>query len=377
MIYIQLQKATPGRRRKNKGLIERLQARTYRLPAHVTSEDEGARDVPHIKLSRAFAIVLGIHVIAIGGFMAFELFRHHEPAAAEEPGRAAAPAAPAPAHRPETASTVTPSSSRLTSSATSPRSVEPNLDDPANEGLQTYVVGPGETLSAIAAQFNVDDRLLAQKNGIGADRPFEAGMKLVIPNHQIIAQKPEDVKKLLADREKTPGPTAVDPRAGNPVSSADPAAATAKTTSPQSPPTIKKAEPPAAAPDLPVRKAEPVRASPIKPDAIKPNKDPKRVAAPPAKLAAAQASRLSSASAAGPSKSAAKRPAVAQEKTTARAPTAAAKPKQRTHKVTEGETAYRIARTYNVNVDQLIKANGIKPENLRPGTELVIPSGGR
>jgi LysM repeat protein len=123
---------------------------------------------------------------------------------------------------------------------------------------------------------------------------------------------------------------------------------------------------------LPVRKAEPVRES----SSIKPNKDPKRVAAPPATLAAAQASRLSSATASNPPKAAAKRPAVAAD-SVSRSNSPTAKPKARMHTVAEGETAYRIARTYNVDVDRLIKANGIKPESLRPGTELVIPAADR
>ena len=44
-------------------------------PARTT----GKRDSPNIKLSRVFGIVLGIHLVAIGGLMAYEMFRHKDP----------------------------------------------------------------------------------------------------------------------------------------------------------------------------------------------------------------------------------------------------------------------------------------------------------
>ena len=53
--------------RGKKGLLQRLQAGLYKLPAHVTSEDDWQKDAPNIKLSRAFAIVLGILFIVLPG----------------------------------------------------------------------------------------------------------------------------------------------------------------------------------------------------------------------------------------------------------------------------------------------------------------------
>ena len=129
------------------------------------------------------------------------------------------------------------------------------------------------------------------------------------------------------------------------------------------PATSKSSPATAAADDKPVRRAEPI----AEPTRIKPNKDPKRVSGQPARLAASQASRLSSASA-----------GTAVKRTTGTGgerPVAASKPRgSRTHVVVEGDTAFGIARTYKVGVDDLIKANSVKPEKLRPGMRLVIPA---
>ena len=358
MLHIKLEKATPGRSpRKRRTLLQQLQGRVYRLPAHLTSEDDWQRDVPNVKLSRAFAVVLGIHVVAIGGFMAFELFRHKD-ADAEAAATAATvrPSATTPAAREPL------SSAARTPVASTTRGAEPALNDPANDGLRTYVVGPGESLGAIAAKFDVDEHLLAQKNGIGRERPFETGMKLVIPNQQITARRPEDLERLLDQNEKAnqapenPIPVARAEPAEKPATSPPVQRATVPATSKSSPAT-------ATADEKPVRRAEPVAES----TRIKPNKDPKRASGQPARLAASQASRLSSASA-----------GTAVKRTTGAGgdrPAAASKPRgSRTHVVVEGDTAFRIARTYKVGVDDLIKANGFKPEKLRPGMRLVIPA---
>ncbi|TFG84578.1 MAG: LysM peptidoglycan-binding domain-containing protein [Spirochaetales bacterium] len=46
-----------------------------------------------------------------------------------------------------------------------------------------------------------------------------------------------------------------------------------------------------------------------------------------------------------------------------------------THVVQKGETLYGIARSYNISLDDLVKANGIKdPAKVLPGTKLSIPS---
>lgn len=318
MLNIRLEKATPASRRKSKSLVQRLQAKAYRLPAHVTNDEDWHRDEPNVKLSRAFAVVLGIHVVAIGGFMAFELFRHKDPQQAQAPRSAA----PQEMERPA-----------ALAAASSARSAEPLVDDPANEGLRTHVVAPGESLRAIAARFEVDERALMEKNGIGAQRPLETGMKLVIPNRNIAAQHPDTV----------PAPELPDIPA-NPLDAVaavpPPSAATATAAAP---------------PDLPVRKAEPVIDA-----ALKPNRDPKKASTPT--LTVARDAGRASASVAALSRS--------EKKPAAAAPAAGRK----TYTVVDGDTYYKIAKAHRVSVDALMKHNSVDPRKLRPGTKLVIPA---
>jgi membrane-bound lytic murein transglycosylase D len=51
----------------------------------------------------------------------------------------------------------------------------------AEAGLQNYVVGQGETLSEIAAQFGVSLMALKELNGIESPRQIRAGQKLILP----------------------------------------------------------------------------------------------------------------------------------------------------------------------------------------------------
>src|SRR5687768_17290962 len=55
-------------------------------------------------------------------------------------------------------------------------------------------------------------------------------------------------------------------------------------------------------------------------------------------------------------------------------PAAAAIADEGTHTVGEGQTLGRIAKRYNVTIEELCRANGIsRREKIKPGQELVIP----
>jgi LysM repeat protein len=309
-----------------KPLFSRLQTRVYRLPAHVTREDDWKADSPHIKLSRVFGIVLGIHLVAIGGLMAYEMFRHKDGATAATP-------AMKPALR-ETRASAPPSSPAATRAHATP------LDDPANARLAKHVVGPGEKLGDIAERYQVEETALLEKNRIDRDHPFESGMKLVIPDRPAAVVPTEDSKRLLANAAVTPAPARELP----PARPAAPAAT--------APPAKAMAAVEAYSPNKPVRKAEPVRETRAA-ETRRAGKTP----APPATLPAAR-----------------KSDAAGKKSTPAKAASTPPPPKGRMHVVKEGENAYRIARSYGVDVDKLVRANGIKPDALRPGTTLVIPA---
>jgi LysM repeat protein len=312
-------------------MLHKFHAKMNRLPAHLTSEDDWKQDQPGVRLSRVFGVVLGIHIVAIGGLMAYEMFRHREPA----PGNTAALRS-------------APREARPGSAAMAPaRGRDTFADEPAHDGMLKHVVAPGERLAGIAARYGVDERALQLLNRLSDGRSFETGMKLVIPNRQLKAAAPVPPDRLLATSPSgAPGVAE--------------AAAEASAAAPTEAPTAVAAD--AYDPTLEVRRAEPV----AEPAA------PKPVAATPSKPSA----RPPAAAKTAPATVVAKKPAVAPARKTE---TASAKPKPkakgRVHVVKDGENAYRIAKAYGVNVDQLIKTNGINPSTLRPGTTLTIPPG--
>jgi LysM repeat protein len=310
------------RRSVRGGVLHQLHAKMNRLPAHLTSEDDWKHDQPGVRLSRVFGVVLGIHIVAIGGLMAYEMFRHREPQATSALRSAPRELRPASG-----------------SPAAAGRVTDAFADDPVHDGLRKHIVAPGEGMAGIAALYGVDEKALLVKNRLGDGRPFKSGMKLVIPNNQLQAAAPADPARLLA--------APVTPRnALEPVAT------------------------PAYDPSLEVRRAEFVAEA--GPDTAE-EPAPKAVAAPTARPAAP---------APAPARPApvmvatTKKPSPPPAKKTEVAATVKSKPKAkgRVHVVKDGENFYRIAKAYGVNVDQLIKTNGINPGTLRPGTALTIPS---
>ena len=317
------------------GMLHQLHAKMNRLPAHLTSEDDWKQEQPGVRLSRVFGVVLGIHIVAIGGLMAYEMFRHRDnpapnTAALRPAAREARPAAGA---------------------AAQARVADAFADDPAYDGLLKHVVAPGERMGDIAARYAVDERALMMKNRIGPNRPFQSGMKLVIPNRQLQAAAPVTPAPLAAGGLSLPALAPAAPAPAEAVASAA-SGASADAGDGLVPVARRPYDP-----SLPTLPAEPVAETPAPKPAAPRTAGAARPAAP---------GKTQSAVAAAP-----KKPSTTNKK----AETAAAKPKAkgRVHVVKNGDTAYRIAKVYGVNVDQLIKTNGINPNALRPGTALTIP----
>ena len=332
-------------------MLHQLHARMNRLPAHLTSEDDWKQDQPGVRLSRVFGVVLGIHVVAIGGLMAYEMFRHRgmpsgNTTALRPAAREVRPAAGGAGH---------------------PHPVDSFADDPAHEGLVKHVVAPGERLADIASRYKVDEKALMVKNRLGDGRPFQSGMKLVIPNNQLHAGAPVQPAPLAAAASTSPtSPVSGTTGVAAPGSPMEPAAknlrpGTASSGTASSGDGLVAVTPAPYDPSLPTLPAQPVEDGP----ASKP--------APRSQAASKPATRPQSAARSEAAVvSTSKKPAASQ---TRKPETAAVKPKAkgRVHVVKDGDTAYRIARAYGVNVDQLIRTNGINPNALRPGTTLTIP----
>jgi len=306
--------STDRLRRPRKGVLHRLHARMNRLPAHLTSEDDWRQNQPGVRLSRVFGVVLGIHVVAIGGLMAYEMFRHRESAPA------GATAALRPAVRETRPATGVP--------VVAARSTDSFADDPKHDGKLKHVVAPGERLSGIASLYEVDEKQLYDLNRLGEGRAFQSGMKLVIPNRRLQAAAPAAAgDRPPADPSSLLSGTAAAPKAASSGLGA-----------------MVAVSPEVYDPNLPVRRAELVDDAPV--------------------------------ARSGPAAKKPAPPAAKKREVAAAAPAAAVKtkPKGRVYVVKEGDTAYRIAKVHGVNVDQLVKTNGIKPSALRPGTTLTIPA---
>ena len=341
-------------RRPHKGVLHRLHAKMNRLPAHLTSEDDWKQDRPGVRLSRVFGVVLGIHIVAIGGLMAYEMFRHRD-------------------HPSASTTTLRPAVREARSPSTTPvaamRPTDAFADDPAHDLMRKHVVASGERLAEIAALYGVDEKVLHAKNRLGPGRPLQSGMKLVIPNRQLQAavpgsaaaaaaaatgsDVPVDPGQLLASPpvKKSVVPPVVEPVDDSAVAAAP--VVVDDNDNDDGVGAMVAVDPSVFDPNLPVLRAEPVAEAPARKAPV----------------------------AAAPQKKPVTTPQIAKKQTAASAGTVAvttAKPKPkakgRVYVVKDGDTAYRIAKIHGVNVDQLVKTNGINPSTLRPGTTLTIPA---
>jgi LysM repeat protein len=116
---------------------------------------------PEMRLSRALLVMLLMHIVVIGGIVAFSLIKERTPND---------PAAPAAGGR---AGTV---------SSASTRSVSPG--DAGALGPAIHIVRPGETLTRIANETGVSrDALVAANQPVNLANGLHAGQALKLPDH--------------------------------------------------------------------------------------------------------------------------------------------------------------------------------------------------
>jgi LysM repeat protein len=149
-------------------------------------EDEYFVEEPNVKLSRAFVVVLLLHVVAVGGIFAFSTLKDRQSSAnsaKSQPG------------------TASPTSTPLVNAA----------NGHAHSPSQTlvYQVKAGDTLAGIAAQFGLTARDLEAANNLAPGTIVAIGRELVIPEHTNVKAGAE-LEKLLDGRQPggrtAPGP---------------------------------------------------------------------------------------------------------------------------------------------------------------------------
>jgi LysM repeat protein len=172
---------------------KKLRAAAQRSSAKYTEEDYSAEE-PNVRLSRAFVVVLLLHVVAVGGIFAFSALKDHQnvgtagkpesaglklPATQGNAGRGSAMA-----DKPG-GKTVPPEVQKLVDSShasgSSGAKTQSSGIAEAGESARMYVVQRGDSPAAIAKKFKVSYADLLRTNNIEDPKRLQIGQKLVIP----------------------------------------------------------------------------------------------------------------------------------------------------------------------------------------------------
>jgi LysM repeat protein len=164
--------------------VQRMPRRKLRTAAARKSarydEEEYFVEEPNVKLSRAFVVVLLLHVVAVGGIFAFSTLKDRQSSVNSVK------------NQPVTASsTSTPVANSANGRAHSSSSSNQNL---------VYQVKAGDTLVGIAAQFGLTARDLETANNLAPGTIVAIGRELIVPEHTNVKPGAE-LEKLLDSRQ--------------------------------------------------------------------------------------------------------------------------------------------------------------------------------
>ncbi|MEI6072056.1 MAG: LysM peptidoglycan-binding domain-containing protein [Verrucomicrobiae bacterium] len=318
----------PVTRRAPRRILRPLHARAATREEEVEDYEGGSE--PNMKFSHALIVVLVLHVLAVGGVLAFNMLKtthalpakQKAPAAEKQDARAQAVAA--------------------TAAAPAAKSSAKTEAKPAAADVHT--VAAGDTLTKIASQHKTTVEAIEKSNGLDAATPLRIGQVINVPSPL--------PAKISALKESAPA---------SKTSEAKPAAAAVATTKTVA---VKPAVPAAAA-DTAEKTATHVAKAPV------PVVPPKAVAVKPAVPAAAP-STAEKVPIAAPV--AAAKAAASPEPKPAASPAAKEQTSKGTHTVAKGENPYSIAKKCKVSYSELLKANKIEdPTKLQIGQKLIIP----
>lgn len=318
--------------------------RGHHLPASLAAHDEDwDPDQPQIRMSRAFAVMLILHLVAVGGLFAFHVFGKDDQNAEQLATRQAHANATPPPPRAEVVSpsTAAPNASGVPAGSTPPRAevVAENTAVDAG-GNQVHTMLAGESKSLIAAKYSLSVRELEEANpGVDVGK---TGAKVVIPSpHQqrVIGATPAEghngnapVAVIAATNGDEPGAREFAMKGGpeSPYQNYDHEGAAAK----------------AAAP-VPSNRSSQVSAKPVE---AKPSKTKEKTSTRPSDRPATRDRDDDDGD----------RPA----KTKTQQASSGSKPKpastgSRTHVVKSGDTVYNISRRYGMSASEVMRANNI------------------
>ena len=159
------------------------------------AEDDYSSEEPNVRLSRAFVVVLLLHVVAVGGIFAFSALKDHQPVApsgkpekqesANLKGSAVQPVALKEVGGIERSGTkveaqkLVDGSHQITGSGV--KSQSSGTQESLGESGKTYVVQKGDSPAGIAKKFKVNYADLLRTNNIEDPKKLQIGQKLYIP----------------------------------------------------------------------------------------------------------------------------------------------------------------------------------------------------
>jgi LysM repeat protein len=174
---------------------KKLRAAAQRSAAKYAEEDYSAEE-PNVKLSRAFVVVLLLHVVAVGGIFAFSALKDHQTggtAGKAESTSQKFPTTQGGAAREsgmadKSTGKMVPSdvqklvdSSRASGSSGSKTQNNGTAQEGAGESAKVYVVQRGDSPAGIAKKFKVSYADLLRTNNIEDPKRLQIGQKLLIP----------------------------------------------------------------------------------------------------------------------------------------------------------------------------------------------------
>lgn len=329
--------------------------REHRLSASVTGEGDWEVEVPQIRMSRAFAVMLVLHVIAVGGLFAYRIWgRDEEPKAGAENAPAIAPVG---AEKAAAALAAIP--------APQPITIPSSPSAPGGEE-KTYTWHAGDSIQLIAARFGVSTSALREAN---PDKQLVPGAVIVLPragrvfggadvadtgSHPSAIFDPQAAKSVPAGVPRAQ--VVPEPGLGSEVpdvipSPGEEAGVIAKPVTAHMPAKVKPATAAPAGTKKPVKDKNTVSLEPPPPAGTIPTTTPKH---------ATDSVRPASVVTTKPAATPAKQPARTAG--------------QRVHVVAKGDTVYNLARKYGFTSEEIAKANDLgSGERISPGQQLKIP----
>ncbi|MFP6873061.1 MAG: LysM peptidoglycan-binding domain-containing protein [Verrucomicrobiales bacterium] len=157
-------------RRKRPAWVDMF-AKTQKVDARTGDVRDWNADVPNIKLSRAFVVVLILHVVAVGGILAFEMFK---PESSRDTMAESESMAKVDADQP-----AGPVKQGAQQHAGSGFPVAPG--DGSDDGYVRYIVQSGDSIRDIANSYNISRTELLAANSIDERHPLVQGRILRIP----------------------------------------------------------------------------------------------------------------------------------------------------------------------------------------------------